>query len=854
MGTSQEVKDFLSGFTGGFKMMDDSLYKQALSEYYRNGKRGGGGNKGILGYAVDDEPKPGIFGWLSGDKKDERSDAEIGADKLLRAEQEAIRAGRPDDVEKIRSMQKLHVKQNQPAAPPAASQPAAPVKPAPEPEPNPPTVGPNEGRPVRGIRGSALGGGMTVADASDDMEDLEDDEDGGVVMANVGFSGGMMRKALPPAAIPAEPPPVNPVIEKGPLDESEATSVDTEDEEASYDEDADFDLSLKLEQAAVPGLAAGLKLIQQRVATPQTAVSDGTPEDESGAQALARNDGAAKPDEVRAIDQIIDPEGKMPPQAKSAARISAVWEYYSSKGQPDKAAELIQSLMLYDRKNAQTRGALAVQAFQEGRNDEGVRLIQDANNNDTPGATLIQKAVYNPDDQTVTATVRDEDGKRDVKLPIQQVAAEAQNIASGKSSFDRLVETVGKRTAPGTSNDKAITQELFQAQVNLQRAQRTNDQKQIAAARSNLDAVEDKILERASKMGPREGSALLKRLGVNPSREVKPPAQPKTQGRTPQPTEKERAELAKKQEVRDLNNKYEDQLYNAYSLAQAGIKVDDEGNATEAVPAGPGGRRSEVAAEAQARETQRPEMERMGGRYNVERSGLAYKQAPELKQYVEQPFNDRTEQIAQEIKGLVAAKSQGKKEPIMTEPEQRQLRREVDRLAQKNNIDHGELVEFLYNAKYNIANREPLKFDSKTGMVQMGRTKVFVDEDMLRDIAKNVGERARRAEGMASEMNAKDIETYKRGTARMRDRDEREAANKQRAQQAVDDTTPPTVGGETPRARAESGRRFTETQKRTEQLRQAIPSYPDPTPRPYTDEERDAIARQRRRWSYPYGK
>ena len=837
MGMSQEVKDFTSGFTAGFKMMDDSFYKQALADYYRKGgKRGSGG--GALGYAFDDDDdKPGgLLGWLRGGAKDEPKDPiETGSEKLLRAEQRTIEAGRPDHTKQIRQMQRDFKEQHSPkaAAPKAGNVgPKAPINQPPATEqPNPPTVGPNPANPINKI--SFESDKETAIDEGNSFEPEVEDAGFEVAIPDEvqtwdAATGGLIN----PTDAPTEP----------------------QDEEALLsDEDRDFDFALKMEQAAAPGVDAGLRFLQSRIAAPASAVPDGNPADDAGSAALARNEGAATDEEVNAINEAIDPEGKLPSIALSQARITAVWDKLGEKD-PDKAADLIQRLMLYDRRNAQTRGQLAVQAFAEGRNDEGVRLIQDANNNDLPSATLIQKAVYNPETQTVDAVVRDETGKKNVSLPIQQVAAEADNIAKGRSSFERLTENVQKYRSQGAApgNDQAISNELFRAQLGLQRAMRTNDQKKIGEARQALDVVEDRVIDEAARLGSKQGSALLKRLGINPSREPKAP--PRTpQARTPQPTERERAEQAKRQEVTDLQKKYEDRLYNAYSLGQAGIKVDEDGNATEAVPTGPGGRRSEVAAEAQARETQRPTMERMGGQYNVERSGLAYKQAPDLKQYVEQPFNDRTEQIAQEIKGLVTAKSQGKKEPIMTEPEQRQLRREVDRLAQKNNIDHGELVEFLYNAKYNIANREPLKFDSKTGMVQMGRTKVFVDEDMLRDIAKNVGERARRAEGMASEMDAKQIRDYQQNSRRQRDIDETEAAKKQRAQQAVDDRSLPAVGGDTPRERAQSGRRFIETQQRADKLRQALPSYPDPSVRTYTDKDED-IARQRRRWSYPTGK
>lgn len=870
MGMSQEVKDFAAGFTSGFKMMDDSFYKQALSDYYRKG--GKKGNKGILGYATgdDDSRAPGLFGWLSGDKKDERDPVEIGAENLIRAEKEAIAAGRPDDVAKIREMQKLHVQQNRPSASPSTAVKAPAAKalaPSASPTENPPTVPANPATPIRGINQgtSSLGSGnVVVGDASsEDTRSLDESNAFSVAdatealplepeyeIANVGFTGGLMRKAIPDmSSAPSMEPSNPPLIERGPVREDEAVSVDTEDEPAaSTDEDADFDFTLQMEKSAAPGLEAGLRLMQQRFTDPVTAVPDGDPTISNGAYALSQNEGAATEEEVRAIDSVIDPEGKLPAAAKSAARTSAIWEFYSSQDNPDKAAELIQRLMLYDRKNAQTRGALAVQAFEDGRISEGVRLIQDANNNDTASATLIQKAVYNPDDQTVTAVVRDESGKQEVKLPIQQVAAEAKNIANGRASFDRLMETVGKRQSAGKgsgSGAEAIASEVFRARTNLQRAMRTNDPKAIAEARSIYEAAEDKAVDFAAKYGPK-ADRVLKGLGVlnTQPKDPKPAAQP----RQPVPTEKERAELAKRKELTDLQGKYQDRLYNAYSLAQAGIKVDEDGNVTEAVPAGPGGRRSEVAAEAQARETQRPTMERMGNQYNVERSGLAYRQAPELKRYAEQSFEDRTERLAEDTAGLVASRAEKGKPPIMDAKQQAQFVREADRLAMKNNVSHGAIVEFLWNAKNNL--NEGIKYDAKTGMVQLGSTKLFVDEDMLRDIAAARGALDKKAKGMVEGMDAKAIDRYKQNSRSARDRDEREQALKGAVRQAVETDALPSTDGATPRARAEAGRRFIEVQRERDKMRAQAPSYPNPAGRDYTDEEREAIARQRRRFGY----
>lgn len=99
--------------------------------------------------------------------------------------------------------------------------------------------------------------------------------------------------------------------------------------------------------------------------------------------------GAATPAEVKAIDQKIDPNNEMDPWVRGRARLGYAYDYFISRGEPEKAANVAKRLLLFDKMASQTRGKIAVQLLSSGQGEKAASVIADAyNDNIHDGSTL----------------------------------------------------------------------------------------------------------------------------------------------------------------------------------------------------------------------------------------------------------------------------------------------------------------------------------------------------------------------------------------------------------------------------------------------------------------------------------
>lgn len=217
---------------------------------------------------------------------------------------------------------------------------------------------------------------------------------------------------------------------------TEAVMTEPKPEAASFDEDA---VARDMSEMAMPGYAAAYKRAAKEL-EPASGVPDES-EVRARRDAFNRGDNAASHDEVKAIDAIIDPDGKLPANAKSAARIAAIWEYYSKRGEEDKAAELINRLSAYDRRNSQTRGMLAQQAMAKGDLEGAVKLIKDAYDQDLPGADLIQPAVLQTGNIQANV-VRDGEVIESVEATPEEFKGLIQQVASGQAHSKQSLELI----------------------------------------------------------------------------------------------------------------------------------------------------------------------------------------------------------------------------------------------------------------------------------------------------------------------------------------------------------------------------------------------------------------------------
>lgn len=826
MGKSQEVKDFVSGFTAGFKMMDDSIYKQALADYYRGGGKGGKGNRfGLSGSSSDDKPNflQRLFG---AEEKKYESAQEEGMANLQRMREQAVREGNATALKKIDQeivdFGKIHgVKAGGGAVEPrvAPSGNITPKATAPatsrtdggspagdsggvaggalkEPA-NPPTVpsDPPKNPPITKISADGSDENPRFEDAalstgaSDDLKldrvgdtYFSDGPDWGFELAGGGFIDQLNEQEAPPPAIPDTLEPENAPYMRD-------YEGDFQEDDFDYHEDeASLAVTQNMAQAAAPGIDAGLRLMQAKFA-PQAGLPDADPNVAKGANGLARNDGAATQEEVAAIDKVVDPEGKLPASAKSAARIAAVWDFYS-KTDPDKAADMAQRLMLYDKQNSQTRGMIALQAIEQGNYGAAVRVIQDSFNNDIAGGGLIQKAVLR-DDGNVDVTARTNDGPTTFTAPKEEIVKVASDMAKGTAYMQQTVDNSARALAAVTKPkaqrtavaDEDAAREYMTAKIRLRQAIQSNDKSAIEKAQADLAAAENNAVEFAVKQKNPEKS--LRAMGINPNAPLpKPQAPPKAppQPKLPTPTAEERAQMREALAVDDANER----LRRVGSVVQSGLPVDgrrvmsaddpnrlsgqgtyidDQGRVrleknrgTTAIGdvdprdlsnsgsmpgygnAATGYRRSEGAAVEGARRSAEP----VRAQYERDRAALGYKQAGTIG--TPGSYDD----AMSEEGGFAKAASALKKangEPALGKAEKETLLRQAYTLSKKNDLAPAQIVEFLYNAQHDAT--KPIVYDQETGRVQIGNNKVFVDSDTLTDIARARGEL--RARYMADE-------------------------------------------------------------------------------------------------------
>jgi len=273
-------------------------------------------------------------------------------------------------------------------------------------------------------------------------------------------------------------------------------SVDKE----AYDEGRVANLGLsrdpeELAAAATPGVKAGLDRIQSEL-QPSGAISAQDPEYQRKLQKFARGEGRMSDEEIRQIDAVIDPNGTLPDASKSAARIAAIYKFYEDRGDPQTASTVAARVLLYNKFAAQTRGAMALQAINDGDLESGVRLLTDAQNKDSPDGKTARGSV-NPDGtinfelgwDKLTGFDRQEGGVA-TKKDMQKLA---QAVASGEKSMSeymRAAQVLGIKkgaTAPTAAATNRANAAAAAENLNASLKEVGLAVKAVAAARASGD-------------------------------------------------------------------------------------------------------------------------------------------------------------------------------------------------------------------------------------------------------------------------------------------------------------------------------------------------------------------------------
>jgi len=255
---------------------------------------------------------------------------------------------------------------------------------------------------------------------------------------------------------------------------------------------------------------AAMDSFEREFQAPKAAIG-GSEEPGAGEIDFATGEGAMTPEEVEEMRRAVDPNNQIAPHMKSAATMSAAYNYFMERGEQDKAVRAAKGLLVAERRMTQTLGQLGLQAFEDGNVTEACRLINDACNR-FPTGHMIE--VQPGPDGVITYQVSNEDGPVERgRLNGNEFIELATGVADGQLYMKMMAHFVSDATAgekkpesfgaalDGVSSSYA---QLVEAQTNFQAlgSDASYDQRKAAyEAVQQANAALEAAREQAIKVG-----------------------------------------------------------------------------------------------------------------------------------------------------------------------------------------------------------------------------------------------------------------------------------------------------------------------------------------------------------------
>lgn len=434
-------------------------------------------------------------------------------------------------------------------------------------------------------------------------------------------------------------------------------------------------------------------------------------------------------EEIRQMDATIDPDGTMSPGSRSAARVAAIYKFYQDKGDPQTAQDMAARVVLYDKFASQTRGAMALQALKDGDTESGVKLLEDAYNNNMPDGKTLKTKINN--DGTVdfqigwdklTGFKTSQEGKATQQDLIQL----ASNTATGTEQMQRFMQAAGasksggggKKAAAGAAapDSKALqsaidTYRKAESALNAlpDEASPEDRKKAFDAAQSAYDAARNAVPVGKGKGVPSQIWALTN-AGIKP---------PNVPGATP---------------ARAVG-------------ATGGTQADRDAAAQAARIADLDAReRGAIADIAPGRFQDESERERAVGRLQdvrLSRTDVTAERSPKRAAF-SKDVEERQEPIKTALDDYLkegqAEAASGKidvtKMPKLEGNKRRQFIDTVDKVLSKNDISADTAVRALYDSMYKLDKTPQLVGDGKGGAtLAIGDERFVIDRELYRRIA-----------------------------------------------------------------------------------------------------------------------
>jgi hypothetical protein len=472
-----EMRDFVSGFTGGWKMMADAQHQRVIEDYYKSkindgkptdeslGLTGGGGfiskmlggdNKGThplseryLSASPDDKVRirqEALADYYRG-KGDVGNWAKATQDAILWDKMNKAQSKTPNTGSQKRAEGESQTKvaETKPAEKPVTGSSQTETQPTvqvaevqPQQQPEESTL-PSTGEGFGGTLFSATGGMVPTRYA---VEGGPMEEDQSPLGALQQYNRAKETGAIPTTPMAAPPPAAPPTsVTPGSVDPL------TRKEYPSTGEDSGF-LSGIFNLSKL-GVAIGLKNINDDLES-NAALPATDPVRQAKLQAIKENVGRLSADEIKALDAKIDPKNELPPDAKTHARLAAALTHY--RNDPEAGKTMLSRLIMTDKFESQTRGALALQALQNNDVNSAAKLIADAYNlNEYDGQKMTP--IVNRDG-SVTAQITKDGRVVDVLTANKpQMVRLAANVANG-DEFLRRAAAVAQAYRDGVKENK----------------------------------------------------------------------------------------------------------------------------------------------------------------------------------------------------------------------------------------------------------------------------------------------------------------------------------------------------------------------------------------------------------------
>jgi hypothetical protein len=521
----------------------------------------------------------------------------------------------------------------------------------------------------------------------------------------------------------------------------------------------------------------------------------GTPSPNRAAlvKSFANSEGRFSDEEVAQIDKIIDPDNKLPPDMKSAARIAAIYKFYEGDGDPETARNAAARMLLYNKNLSQRLGAEALDAFQKGDMQKGIERLTTAYNETLPDGQQIRASVN--DDGSVTYSVGHErdgewvetGGGRTDKNGLIQLASNTARSDAYMTRLYAITESLkaakggGKGAAPAggvsTSDFMEGIQNVRTAAEAVKAARADGDPEKIAQAEADLrarEAVVSNMPVGKTKQGKVDTVEVKRRQDLVNGiiRSILTPAAANGTPRAGAGTATEREEARTEVEARRLGQ--ERALVEAGDLASRGL--DPEGKPTRI-----GGMSEAAAAEIARRKfgTKVPDYyaadagvgdaaETARNRVNQKRAALGYKGAKDssdaddtvanrAKLYMEALEGTPNEKTGKRTGGIlneVPIDKNGDRDPNAARPALTSAQRDAytdifGRLAAKNTtLSERTLAGVVYDitnpSKDEVGGRaKRLDVDYNTGRVTFNGKTFYADDQSLLEMAQMRGKALR---------------------------------------------------------------------------------------------------------------